>query len=114
MCGCSVMPALCDPWTVTHQAPLSIGFSRQGYWSELPFPSPGDLPDLGIELVSPRRQADSLLLSYRGIGASQVVPVVKKQPASAGDKETRVRSLGWEDPLEEEMATQESEATEVT
>ena len=37
------------PWTVTHQAPLSMEFSRQEYWSGLPFPSPGDLPDPGIE-----------------------------------------------------------------
>ena len=37
------------PWTVTYQAPLSMGFSRQEYWSGLPFPSPGDLPDAGIE-----------------------------------------------------------------
>ena len=44
------------PWTVAHQAPLSMKFSRQEYWSGLPFPSPGDLPDLGIKptsLVSP-------------------------------------------------------------
>ena len=37
------------PWTVAHQSPLSIGFSRQEYWSGLPFPSPGDLPDPGTE-----------------------------------------------------------------
>ena len=41
------------PWTVAHQAPLSTGFSRQEYWSRLPFPSPGDLPDPGIEPASP-------------------------------------------------------------
>ena len=41
------------PWTVGHQAPPSIGFLRQGYWSGLPFPSPGDLPYPGIELSSP-------------------------------------------------------------
>ena len=40
------------PWTVAHQAPLSMGFSRQEYWSGLPFPSPGDLPDPGIEPTS--------------------------------------------------------------
>ena len=40
------------PWTVAHQAPLSMGFSRQEYWSGLPFPSPGDLPDPGIEPMS--------------------------------------------------------------
>ena len=48
------------PWTVVHQAPLSMGFSRQEYWSGLPFPSPGDLPDPGIEPRSPALQADSL------------------------------------------------------
>ena len=37
------------PWTAAFQVPLSVGFSRQGYWSGLPFPSPGDLPDPGIE-----------------------------------------------------------------
>ena len=41
------------PWTVAQQAPQSMGFSRQEYWSGLPSPSPGNLPDLGIELVSP-------------------------------------------------------------
>ena len=46
-------PTLCDPWTVAHQAPPSMGFSRQEYWSGLPFPSPGDLPDAGIEPRSP-------------------------------------------------------------
>ena len=43
---------LCDPGTVAHQAPLSMGFSRQEYWSGLPCPPPGDLPDPGIELES--------------------------------------------------------------
>ena len=49
------------PWTVTYQALLSMGFSRQEYWSGLPFPSPGDLPDPAIELGSPALQADALL-----------------------------------------------------
>ena len=40
-------------WTVAYQAPLSMGFSRQEYWSGLPFPTPGDLPELGMEPVSP-------------------------------------------------------------
>ena len=54
------------PWTVAHQAPLSMRFSRQGYWSGLPFPSPGDLPDLGIEPGSPALQADSLPTELQG------------------------------------------------
>ena len=48
------------PWTVAHQALLSVGFSSQEYWSGLPFPSPEDLPDPGIESWSPALQADSL------------------------------------------------------
>ena len=48
------------PWTVAHQVPLSMGFSRQECWSGLPFPCPGDLPDPGIEPGSPALQADAL------------------------------------------------------
>ena len=48
------------PWTVAHQAPPSMGFSRQEYWSGLSFPSSGDLPNPGIEPRSPRLQADAL------------------------------------------------------
>ena len=47
------MLIVATPWTVAHQASLSIGFPRQECWSGLPFPSPGDLPDSGIELTSP-------------------------------------------------------------
>ena len=52
--------SLWPPWTVTYQALLFMGFSRQGYWSGLPFPSPGDLPNLGIKPGSPAWQVDSL------------------------------------------------------
>ena len=48
------------PWSVAHQAPMSVEFSRQEYWSGLPFPSPGDLLNPGIEPGSPALQADSL------------------------------------------------------
>ena len=48
------------PWTVAYQAPPSMGFSRQEYWSGLPFPSPGGLPDPGIEPRSPTLEADAL------------------------------------------------------
>ena len=47
-------------WTVPHQAPPSMGFSRKEYWSGLPFPSPRDLPDSGIKPWSPALQADAL------------------------------------------------------
>ena len=56
------------PWTVAYQAPPSMGFSRQEYWSGLPFPSPGNLPDLGIEPGSPALQADALTSAPPGIG----------------------------------------------
>ena len=48
-------------WTVAYQAPLSMEFSRQEYWSGLPFPSPGDFPNLGIEPRSPALQADTTI-----------------------------------------------------
>ena len=51
---------LCDPWTVAYQTPPSMEFSRQEYWSGLPFPSPGDLSDPGIKPRSPTLQAGAL------------------------------------------------------
>ena len=54
------------PWTEACQAQLSMEFSRQEYWSWLPFSSPGDLPDPGIELGSPALQADALLSQLLG------------------------------------------------
>ena len=53
-------------WTVACQAPPSMRFPRQEYWSRLPFPSPGDLPDPGIEPTSAAWQVDSLLLNHPG------------------------------------------------
>ena len=131
-------------WTVNFQVPLSMEFSRRGYWSGLPFPPPGDLPNSRIEPESPAPpalQADSLPLNHWGgpysslldifpvryheaqakepvavvIRASQMVQVVKieqtktKKPASWKEmQDMRIRSLGWEDPLEKEMATHSS------
>ena len=54
------------PWTATHQALLSMEFSRQEYWSVLPFPSPGNLPDPGTEPGSPVLLADSLPRGHKG------------------------------------------------
>ena len=51
--GTQLCRTLCNPWTVAQQAPLSIDFSRQEYWSGLPCPPPGDLPDSGIKPASP-------------------------------------------------------------
>ena len=56
----SLVRLFATPWTVAYQAPPSMGFSRQEYWGRLPFPSPGDLPDPGIEPRSPAFQADTL------------------------------------------------------
>ena len=53
-------PLFVTPWTVAYQAPPSVGFSRQEYWSGLPFPSLGDLPNPGIEPRSPALQEDAL------------------------------------------------------
>ena len=70
------------PWTVAYKAPLSMEFSRQEYWSGLPFSSPGDLPDPGIEPRSPTLQADTL--------SSE--PPEGKPTVSTLDKCQRVRS----------------------
>ena len=59
------------PWNVARQAPLSMGFSRQEYWSELPCPFLGDLPDPGIEPGFPTWQADSLLYELPGNSLSR-------------------------------------------
>ena len=60
MCSFSHVRLFATSWTITLQAPLSMEFFRQEYWSGLPFPSPGDLPDPGIEPMSPALQVDSL------------------------------------------------------
>ena len=62
------------PWTVARQAPLSTGFSRQEYWSGLPFSPPGDLPDPGIKPRSPALQADDLLSEPPGTWFSSSGP----------------------------------------
>ena len=91
------------PWTVAHQASSSMGFSRQEYWSGLPFPSPGDLPNPGIEPRSPTLQAEALTSDTREAiklwingymytqthahthRGSLVAQLVKNPPAKAGD-----------------------------
>ena len=59
-CSFSYVQLFVTPWTVAHEATLSVGFSRQEYWSGFPFPSSEDLPDLGIVPGSPALQANSL------------------------------------------------------
>ena len=76
-CCCGLVAKLCStlviPWAIAHQAPPSMGFPRQEYWSELPLPSPGDLPKPGIEPVSPALQADSSPVNH----PESLQPVVK-------------------------------------
>ena len=109
---------LCDPMNCTPPGCLCIEFSRQDYWSGLPFALSRDLPDSGIKPTSSALQADSLLLSLGEaplftleililprVGASLVAQMVKNLQAM---HQTWVRSLAWEDPLEESMATHSS------
>ena len=65
------------PWTVAHQVPLSMGFSRQEYWSGLLLPSPGDLPDPEIKPAFPALQADSLPLVPPGKPLGHYMPTSK-------------------------------------
>ena len=83
------------PWTVAYQAPLSMGFSRQEYWSGLPFPSPGDLPDPGIEPGTTALETDALLSEPSGKPKCPVGPdrqeASNPEPEEPRDK-NRIRS----------------------
>ena len=68
---------LATSWTTAHQTPLSMGSSRQESWSRLPFPSPGDLPNPGIEPGSPPLQADSLPTELRGKPSVSLPPPIQ-------------------------------------
>ena len=70
-------PTLCDPWTVAHQAPLSMGYSRQEYWSESSFPSPGTEPESPASLAL---QVDSLPLTPKAI----LITHTQKEPSCRG------------------------------
>ena len=104
-------------WTVAYQAPLSIGFSRQEYWSGLPFPSPGNLPDPGVEPtspVSPALQADPLPPRHQGRpGRSSPASFPdgsegKESTCHAGDSAQGGLSPGSGRSPEKEMATHSS------
>ena len=73
-CCCLGGKSFVTPWTIARQAPLSMGFPRQEYWSGLPFASPGNLLHPGIESVFPILQLVSLSLSYQGNPFMPVVP----------------------------------------
>ena len=66
--------SLVTTWPVAHQVPLSMGFPRQEYWSGLPFPSLGDLPNPGFEPTSPAWQVDSLSLNHLGSSTERIDP----------------------------------------
>ena len=72
---------LATPWTVARQAPLSMGFSRQEHWSGLPCPSPGELPDPGVEPTSPALQVGSLLLVHPGGSQGVSGPSISESPS---------------------------------
>ena len=102
VCSFSHVQLFATPWTVAHKALLFMRFPRQEYWSGLPCPPPGELPNPGIEPTFPAASAlqmGSLLL------ASMVAQLVKNPPAMW---ESWVRSLGWKDPLEKGSATHSS------
>ena len=121
------IPLFVTTWTVACQSLSSMGFSRQEYWSRLPFPSPGYLPDPGIEpasLLSPALTGGFLPLAPPGtqqgpafLILSRITPVLPSRKASLvaqmvknlpAMQETRVLSLGWEDPLEKNAGLQHS------
>ena len=90
-----------SPWTIAHQAPLPIGVSRQEYWSELPWPPPGDLPNPGVEPGYPTLQADSLASEppgkpkkctisdlYLYCGCSRIQPIFNLRAALKSSQET--------------------------
>ena len=85
MCACLLSHFSCGrlfeaPQTVAHQAPLLMEFSRQNYWSWLPFPTPGNLPNPGIKPtspVSPKLQVDSLPLSHQGSPMTIIIMLIR-------------------------------------
>ena len=88
MCVCvyvlSCVQLFASTWAVARHAPLSVGFSRQGYWSGLPFPSPGHLPDPGIEPISPALEGkffttESSVKPRKPLGCIYIAYTIKKQ-----------------------------------
>ena len=82
------------PRPIAHQAPLSVGFPRKEYWNRLTFPSPGNLPNTGIEPVSPVLQVDSLPLSHLGSQINETT--VFKKPKKERKILLSLRSQFWE------------------
>ena len=98
--SCSVMSdSFLTPWTIACQVLLSMEFSRQEYWSGLPFPSPGDLPDPGIKPASPALQADSLLSKTPEMEKAMAPhsSVLKRHQVLSGDETNSCSSSGQTD-----------------
>ena len=92
MCACSVTQSYADsfvsPWTITHQAPLSMEFSRHEYQNRLPFPTAGDLPDPGIDIRLSHLltwQVDSLPLSHYGMKITFKLEIVLELKSVGSD-----------------------------
>ena len=95
-CVCiSCVQLFATPWTVAHQAPTSMGFSRQEYWSGLPFASPGDLPNPGIEPRSPALQADALTSEPPGKPIDDSSIMLKKEDLWEQDWPLDLRVKCW-------------------
>ena len=84
---CSCVRLSVIPWTAARQAPLSMGFLGQEYWRGLPFPPPGDLPDLGNEPGSPALQADFLSSEPPGMPINRYLHMFTGFPGGASGKE---------------------------
>ena len=86
------------PWTLALQAPLSMGFSRQEYWSGLPFPSPGDLPNPGIEPGFPALQADALPSESPGKAqchnTGYLIEIIRNCRKTGQDEQIELLALG--------------------
>ena len=78
VCTLSQICLSVTPWTVARQAPLSMGFSAQEYWSRLPFPPPGDLPDSGIEPACPALAEGFLTTEPPGEPKAAILPIKKR------------------------------------
>ena len=96
---------LANPWTVAYQTPLSMGFSRQEYWSGLPFTSPGDLPNPGIEPRTPALEADSQQLSYKGRPMQHYLDIKKDEimPFPVTGKKLEIIKLNEESEREKQV-----------
>ena len=95
------------PWTVACQAPLSMEFSRQGYWGGLPCPSPGDLPDPGVEPMSPSLQADSLPTEppSQDTKSSLLCSNPQSECLFGGPQCPYPSDVGWDHPISSQQAS---------